>query len=67
MLVESFILSYEKDFTLNIIRNIETNLTDYKLLSRIFKHSTPNFINKVESFINNNKIKGFNLYLKNII
>jgi hypothetical protein len=46
----------------NIIRNMDTNLKDYKLLSRIFKHSTPNFISKVENIISNNKIRGFNLY-----
>lgn len=40
------------------------NLTDYKLLTRIFKHSTPAFNSRVEAFINNNKIREFELFNK---
>lgn len=41
------------------------DLTDYKLLTRIFKHSTPAFNSRVEAFIKNNKLREFELYNKN--
>ena len=57
-LLEKFILSYEKEFTLNIIKNMDSNVTDFKLLTRIYKHSTPQFINRIQILIeNNNKNK----------
>jgi hypothetical protein len=62
MLLENLILEYEKKFTLNIIKNMDDNLSDYKLLTRIFKHSTPGFNSRVESFINNNKKREYQLY-----
>ena len=62
ILLETFILNYEKEFSLNVIRNMDDNLIDFKLLTRIFKHSTPAFASRVEAFINNNKKRNFEKY-----
>ena len=64
-LLEKFILSYEKEFTLNIIKNMDSNVTDFKLLTRIYKHSTPQFINRIQIFIENNKKNNYTNYLDN--
>jgi hypothetical protein len=59
--LEKFILKYEKDFIYNLITNANTNkLIVYKLISRIYKHSTPKFIDRVKIFIENS-IKNNNL------
>ena len=55
---------FSKEYALHLIKNMGENLTDYKLLTRIFKHSTPAFNSRVEAFINNNKIREFELFNK---
>jgi len=62
ILLESFILNYEKEYTLNIIKDMDESLGNYKILTRIFKHSTPGFTSRVEAFINNNKKREFDLF-----
>jgi hypothetical protein len=52
-LLENFILNYEKEFTLNLIKNINTDKANFKLIQRIYKHSTPNFINRINIILNN--------------
>lgn len=64
ILLETLILNYEKEYALHLIKNMDENLSDYKLLTRIFKHSTPGFRSRVEAFINNNKKREFELYNK---
>src|SRR5260221_768330 len=64
ILLETFILNYEKDYVLNLIKNMDGDLSDFKLLTRIYKHSTPGYISRVEAFIKNNSIRGFELYNK---
>jgi DNA-dependent RNA polymerase len=65
LLLEQFILSYEKEFTLNIIKNMKNKVSDYKLLTRIYKHSTPQFVKRINNFVENNKKRNYELYLKN--
>jgi len=65
LMLENFILNYEKEFTLNIIKNMNSSLSDYKLLTRIYKHSTPLFRDRIYTFIENNKKRNYELYLKN--
>lgn len=64
ILLETFILNYEKEYVLNLIKNMDGDLSDFKLLTRIYKHSTPGYISRVEAFIKNNSIRGFELYNK---
>ena len=49
----------------NTIKNINNNIEDYKLLTRIYKHSTPQFIERIQTFVNNNKLKNYETYFKN--
>ena len=63
--LEKFILDYEKQFTANIITNMSDSISDYKLLTRIFKHSKGDFTQKVITFIENNKKRNYALYDKN--
>lgn len=42
-----------------------TNINDYKLLTRIYKHSTPQFKDRVNSFIENNRKRKYDILLKN--
>lgn len=53
MLLETYLLNYEKDFKLNIIKNMDCELSDYKLLTRIFKHYRPKFKERITIFIEN--------------
>jgi hypothetical protein len=64
ILLETFILKNEKEYVLNLIKNMDGDLSDFKLLTRIYKHSTPGYISRVEAFINNNSIREFELYNK---
>ena len=64
VLLENFILNYEKEFTLNIIKTMDSNVADYKLLTRIYKHSTPQFKKRIQVFIENNKKNNYNSYFK---
>nr|QWO71450.1 RNA polymerase [Lyophyllum shimeji] len=66
ILLESFILSYEKEFTLNIIKNMKNNIKDFKLITRIYKHSTPQFVNRINSLIEDFKKRNFDLYHKSM-
>nr|QWO71443.1 RNA polymerase [Termitomyces sp. T8] len=65
LLLEEFILSYEKEYTLNLIKNMNNTVQDYKLLTRIYKHSTPQFEERIKIFIENNKKKNYALYYQN--
>jgi len=65
LILEKFILNYEKEFTLNIIKKMDSNVKDYKLLTRIYKHSTPQFKDRIQAFIDNNKKRNFEVYFKN--
>ena len=64
-ILENFILNYEKEFTLNIIKKLDSNVNDYKLLTRIYKHSTPQFKARIQAFIDNNRKRKFEDYYKN--
>ena len=66
LMLENFILNYEKEFTLHIIKNMSSSLNDFKLLTRIYKHSTPQFRERIQTFIENNKKRNYETYLKNI-
>jgi hypothetical protein len=59
ILLETFILKYEKEFTLNLIRNMNNNISDYKLITRILKHNKPSFLKKVHNFKNNFQKRNF--------
>nr|QWO71452.1 RNA polymerase [Calocybe cyanea] len=65
LILERFILSYEKEFISNLINNIDNSLNNYKLISRIYKHSTPHFNNRIEAIIKNHLNRNLELYNKN--
>nr|ADO51620.1 rnapol [Moniliophthora roreri] len=65
LLLERFILSYEKEFISNLIYNVDTNIKNYKLLARIYKHSTPHFNNRIDSIIRQHLMRNLELYNKN--
>ena len=65
MLVETFILKYERDFILNLINNIDHTIENYRLLARIYKHSTPHFYIRVNTIIKEHLKNKLNLYNKN--
>ena len=54
LLLENFILSYEREFINNLIYNVDLNINNYKLLARIYRHSTPHFNNRIDSIIKQN-------------
>jgi DNA-directed RNA polymerase len=54
LFLENFILKYEKEFTLNLIRNLASDKTQFKLIHRIYKHSTPSFIQRMNTIVKNN-------------
>ena len=66
LILEKFILTYEKEFILNLINNIDHSINNYKLLSRIYRHSTPNFNNRIEGIIRQHLNRNLELYYKNI-
>ena len=43
---------------------MDSNVADYKLLTRIYKHSTPQFKKRIQVFIENNKKNNYNSYFK---
>ncbi|OSX56101.1 hypothetical protein POSPLADRAFT_1087357, partial [Postia placenta MAD-698-R-SB12] len=65
LMLENFILNYEKEFTYHIIKNMDSSLNDFKLLTRIYKHSTPQFRDRIHIFIENNRKRNYEAYLKN--
>ena len=65
LILERFILAYEKEFILNLINNIDHSINNYKLLSRIYKHSTPHFNNRIEGIIRQHLIRNLELYNNN--
>jgi hypothetical protein len=65
LMLEKFILGYEKEFILNLIHNLDNNIKNYKLLARIYKHSTPHFENRIESIIRQHLIRNSELYNSN--
>ena len=66
LILERFILTYEKEFILNLINNIDHSINNYKLLSRIYRHSTPHFNNRIEAIIRQHLNRNLELYQKNI-
>ena len=64
-MLETYIISYEKEFISDLIHNIDHNLNNYKILARIYKHSTPHFNNRIDSIIRQHLIKNLELYNKN--
>jgi hypothetical protein len=64
LLLESFILSYEKEFTLNMIKNMGNTVADYKLLTKLFKHSSPNFITRIKHFVEKYKLRNYEIFAK---
>lgn len=56
ILLEKLILEFEKNTMENVISSID-NLDNYKLISKVYKHSNYIFIKRVKTFIENNKTK----------
>lgn len=65
LLLEEFILKYEKEFIYNLIKNMNNNLIDYKLLTKIYKHSTPQFKDRIKVYIDNNKKRNYQNFFIN--
>nr|QWO71453.1 RNA polymerase [Calocybe gambosa] len=65
MLLEKFILDYERNFILNMINNIDHSIENYKLLARIYKHSTPQFYDRIKTYILEHVRNNSQLYQKN--
>jgi hypothetical protein len=62
--LEKLFISYEKEFILNLISNLNTDNINYNLVYKIYSHSSPNLINKIDRFISNEKIKNYKNYFE---